>query len=381
MKYLIEMTPVSSYAFSGESSFLNPGEAKTRRSGYHVDSEYLPPQTTVLGTLRRCMLEWKGLLREDRQYTQSEKESMTQLIGEMPFRIGSPAFNLGAVRGISCLFLTRRTTDEQEQWLFHIPRNADQNEDAEAYHAMPWNRAKMQNNEIALEGYSVKKPQASAYVAVSHSRRDALPAGGVEAVFTAGLHTGSLIPQSNIFTVYQQSAVRKVEDDDQKAYRLHERVVFNRNEGRYAFAVVAELAPDTLPDDPRPLIVPMGARGSLFSVQATPLRQEEADSSPAFPQKECCIAALSPLALPADWRQKVAFAILNKQKIRQMVPVEAGSYTYRHDTTLRFFAAPGSVLYLAAEDAPAFVAELQQNNALYKAGFNHVIIMDGEELV
>lgn len=384
MKYLIEMTPIDSYAFSGESSFLNPGETKTRRSSYHVDSELLPPQTTVLGTLRRCLLEWNKLFRDDKQYSEHEKEEMKKLIGAQPFQIDSMKFELGAIKGISCLFLTQRTQDEEgrekEHWLFPIPKNAKQNEKAMQYKAMPWDRQKMEDNEISLKGYDVKEYLASGFVAVPFSRYDALPAAGVEAVFANGLKTSALIPQHDIFISYQQSAVRKVEDDKEKGYRLHERVVFNRNNGKFAFAVLAEIDEEKLMEGTWPLVVSMGARGSLFEVQATPVRQAAPEEKTALPQKECCIAVLSPLALPDDWRDKVAFAIISKQKIRQMVPIPNSSYAYQHDTTLRYFAAPGSVLYLKAEDAQAFLDEVHQNEYLYKAGFNHMIMMDGEEL-
>lgn len=384
MKYLIEMTPIDSYAFSGESSFLNPGEAKTRRSGYYVGSELLPPQTTVLGTLRRCLLEWGGLFRSDMQYTENEKQQMKRLIGEKPFRFGTPEFELGAIEGISCLFLTQRTHnengEEQEHWLFPIPKNTRQNKEATKYEPMPWDRRKMENNEVSLDGYDVKEYLASGFVAVPFGRSDVLPAAGVEAVFANGLKTGTLIPQHDIFISYQQSAVRKVDNDEEKGYRMHERVVFNRKKGRFAFAVLAELNEEKPEHIDRPLIVSMGARGSLFEVHATPVQQAAAEQSEVLPRNECCLAVLSPVALPDRWRDKIAFAIMSKQKIRQMVPVSNGSYAYRHDTTLRYFAAPGSVLYLKAENAKAFLQEIHQADYLYKAGFNHVIMMDGEEL-
>lgn len=375
------MTPLDSYAFSGESSLQNPGEPRTRRNSYHVHSEYLPPQTTVLGTLRRCLLEWGKLFREDKAYDRAAKEEMAKLIGAEPFRFTASEFNLGAIKGISCVFLTHTHDDGKKSWLFPVPRNTSQDEKILTYQPMSWDRDGFVRHQVSLNGFDVKKSLSEAYVSVPFSSEGELPAGGVEQFFANNLKTGNLVPSKNIFISSLQSAIRKVEDDVQKGYRIHERIMFKRENGQYAFAIVADIA-DGILSAPAPLIVSMGARGSLFRVQATVLKQVQGctnnKANRSFPEKGCCIAALSPLSLPANWRDMVSFAILNKRKIRQMMPCSTGADAYRHDETLRFFAAPGSVLYLPQEKAKAFLEQLEQNQNLYKAGFNHVMFLDEE---
>lgn len=368
MKYLIEFTPVGSFAFSGETSLTNPGEINSRRASYLADSEFLPPQTTILGTLRRAVLEWTGQFRADGKY--GESQEFTKDIGEKAFSLDDECFSLGKIKSISSVFITRHN-NEKTQYIFPAPRNAvlppDEN-DTHHFHPMAWDACKRANDEQAMPDYNVKKGWLDGFVALDASPEDI--ASNLSAFVARNILGAEIISQYNLFKKSPQTAVRQADQEDNKGFRIHHRVYFT---GKHdAFAVVADLE-DLAPD--KSLLVSMGARNSLFRVTATPL--PKADISISEAESSCCMAVLSPMKLPENWRSMVDFAILGRQKIRQMKR-KGNSFAYQHDSTLRFFASPGSVFYLKPDQRDHFISAITRQTALRNAGFNQYIMLNEE---
>lgn len=370
MKQLIRFTPVGSYAFSGDSSLSNKGEDEVRRASYIVDSEYLPPQTTVLGTLRRALLEWAGIFHGNAIYTPDEQANIDQLIGTKGFRFSNePVFDAGIIRSISCVFMTR-IKDGQSEWLFPVPQNVKLKESTCQF--MPWDADSSMNGMPGLNGYNVKDGLRNAFVVIPAP--ETISEAGVEALIQ-DIQGKSCVDASSIFHKEVQTAIRQAENDDDKGFRMHHRVYLP--DSSYAFAVIADLDDAMpLPDLSRKLLVSMGARNSLFRVEATPLGTSAGQIQAPADGQYGCIATLSPLLLPENWREQVAFAIVNRQKVRQMIRKAVPGIAYGHDDTLRYFAAPGSVLYIKPACVHAFCAALNAQTALRQAGFSHYIILN-----
>lgn len=363
MKYLIEFTPLGSFAFSGETSLTNPGEATSRRASYLADSEFMPPQTTVLGTLRRCVLEWAGLYHSDGKY--DDHQAMAEVIGESAFSLDDKQFSMGAIRSISGVFLTRHENDHIH-FLFPVPLNIVR--DTKVYQPMSWNAAMRDADEPALTGYNVKKGLQSGFVSIDASDPASM-VSDLSCFVETHIAGAPFIPHSDVFEKYAQTAIRQINNEDNKGFRIHHRVYFKKQQ--FSFAIIADL------QSVEPfgsLIVSMGARNSLFRVTPAKLTA----TAPVESTIGCCLSVLSPMMLPENWRDMVDFAILARQKVRQMKRRNNFDYTYRHDSTLRYFASPGSVFYLKPSRASEFIDAIQHQTALRQAGFSQYIILNKE---
>lgn len=364
MKYLIEFTPLGSFAFSGETSLTNPGETSSRRASYLADSEFMPPQTTMLGTLRRCVLEWAGLYHSDGKY--DDLQAMAEVIGEKAFSLDDKQFSMGAIRSISGVFLTRHENDHIH-FLFPVPLNIAR--DTKVYQPMSWNVDMRCADKPALTGYNVKDGLPSGFVSIDVSDPASM-ASDLTHFVEAHIAGAPFIPRSDVFEKNAQTAIRQINNEDNKGFRIHHRVYFKKQQ--FSFAIIADL------QNIKPvgsLIVSMGARNSLFRVTPTQLTA----AAPIESTIGCCLSVLSPMMLPKDWRDMVDFAILTRQKVRQMKRRNSFDYTYRHDPTLRYFASPGSVFYLKPNRATDFIEAIQHQTALRQAGFSQYIILSKEE--
>lgn len=105
-KYLIKLTPHSTFFFGGEKTF---GENNTN---YFVKSEYFPQQTTLLGMVRYQLLVQSGDAIFKNNKIQN-KDEVTSLIGEQSFTIGND-FNFGLIEKLSPVFIS----DKDNEFLF-----------------------------------------------------------------------------------------------------------------------------------------------------------------------------------------------------------------------------------------------------------------------
>lgn len=363
MKYLIEFTPLGSFAFSGETSLTNPGEASSRRASYLADSEFMPPQTTILGALRRCVLEWTGLYRSDGRY--DDLEALAEVIGKDAFSLDAKKFSMGAIHAISGVFLTHREND-QTHFMFPVPQNIARK--TQVYQPMSWNAEMRYADKPALTGYNVKAGLQSGFVSIDASD-PASAASDLTTFVEKHIDGAPFIPHSDVFEKYAQTAIRQINNEDNKGFRIHHRVYFKNQQ--FSFAIIADLQGI---EPLGSLIVSMGARNSLFRVTSTKLIA----TAPIESTSGCCLSVLSPMMLPENWRDMVDFAILARQKVRQMKRRNNSDFSYRHDSTLRFFASPGSVFYLKPDRVIDFIEAIQRQTALRQAGFSQYIILSKE---
>lgn len=106
MNYLIRMKPCEPYTFGTEQDFRFPGIDRMGKETYFVLSKDMPEQTTILGMLRYMILEEKGLLRSDFQYTEAEKKQIEYYIGSESFHFSSEnKQSFGLIHSVSPVFL------------------------------------------------------------------------------------------------------------------------------------------------------------------------------------------------------------------------------------------------------------------------------------
>lgn len=104
-KYLVKLTPLEPYFFSGENTFRIKGASPLESESYYISSLAIPAQPTVLGTLRYVLLEQNGLLNTDRVYPDRSKQN--ELIGEKPYMVDAES-RLGKFISASPLFIMDR---------------------------------------------------------------------------------------------------------------------------------------------------------------------------------------------------------------------------------------------------------------------------------
>lgn len=106
MNYLIKFRPLEPYAFGTDQGFVYPGENRTGKESYFVRSKDMPEQTTILGLMRYLILQHKGLLKTNFDYTKEEREAMKACIGPKSFSYTSKEKqDFGSITSISPLFL------------------------------------------------------------------------------------------------------------------------------------------------------------------------------------------------------------------------------------------------------------------------------------
>ncbi|MDF2922154.1 MAG: hypothetical protein K0R57_1068 [Paenibacillaceae bacterium] len=119
-RYLVTFKPLTPYFFGGMHSF-GYGE----RVNYLVKSVRYPQQTTLLGVIRRILIEQAlPALRADRRYSEDEKKTINHLIGNNGFTfISEPAepASYGIIKSISPLWLVK---EGQEARLW-VPKPLD----------------------------------------------------------------------------------------------------------------------------------------------------------------------------------------------------------------------------------------------------------------
>jgi len=100
----ISLHPLNNFFFGGESSFIEAGVDKSRRTSYVLHSKRFPQQTGALGLIRNQLLLQSGLLSDNTARIR-DKERAKILIGPHGFRLGAKEENYGVIRKLSPVFL------------------------------------------------------------------------------------------------------------------------------------------------------------------------------------------------------------------------------------------------------------------------------------
>jgi len=143
-KYLVKLTPHSTFFFGGESTF---GGKDGTGANYLVKSNYWPQQTGILGLIRHQLLIQNKLLTDNKI---NNKESAAQLIGEESFKVGN-TFKFGAIQSISPVYIA----SDKEDYLF--PANKQYQWDEQSKRFVHRHYEQKYDDNAYLAGYNAKE--------------------------------------------------------------------------------------------------------------------------------------------------------------------------------------------------------------------------------
>lgn len=121
MQYLITFKPYSTFFFGTFKSF---GE------GYYAESSRFPLQTTIVGCLRKTILNQKGWLDKDGKYPDFSlvNQEIHKYTGTVEtVSLDSSDLNLGVIQQISPVFLVRQDSGHlcPDDFLYPVPQDID----------------------------------------------------------------------------------------------------------------------------------------------------------------------------------------------------------------------------------------------------------------
>ncbi len=121
VRYLIKIDPLMPYFFGGEVTLKNNSaedKENTISASYFAQSETVPSQTTLFGTLRYVILEKAGLLtKSNSRQNDNDKEKTSRLIGEKSFEFTGKKQAFGKIQKISPLFLIKKNDGTETRYI------------------------------------------------------------------------------------------------------------------------------------------------------------------------------------------------------------------------------------------------------------------------
>lgn len=115
--FLIKLTPLEPYFFGSERTF-NFGDTKQfSKVKYFISSNEIPSQTTLLGMLRKIIIEVENLFNSEFNYNEDQKIKIDELIGKNSFNLDDLNLDFGIIKNIYPLFII----DEYQNYYIKTP--------------------------------------------------------------------------------------------------------------------------------------------------------------------------------------------------------------------------------------------------------------------
>mgnify|MGYP000970288492 FL=1 len=122
-RYLVTLKPVEAFFFGGERTFefYDENDKKELQNNI-IKSSMFPQQTSILGMLRKEILNIKKLIKEDWDYKDSDKERIKKYIGSESFNIDEKEQDFGIIKKISPVFLAQ-IHNGKYNFMMRIPKD------------------------------------------------------------------------------------------------------------------------------------------------------------------------------------------------------------------------------------------------------------------
>lgn len=254
--FRIELTPLDTFFFGGEKTF-----GINRNTDYLIRSERFPQQTSLLGMLRKTLLEQCGLLGPP-DWEISDRNAAAKLIGEKSFHLNDSdhEIDFGAIHALSPLFLMKKDI----RW-FPAPLDHDHTLGSVPGDALIANAGGRTRPIPILHGYDSKKGLQKKWIS----------------------EEGETVAEDTIFTESVRPGVWKnlkrngqngeSAAEEEGYFKEH----FLKFDGRWRFAFYAELDAEILKCDItghsiselQSMLVTLGKERSTFRLEATPEEQ------------------------------------------------------------------------------------------------------------
>lgn len=259
--YRIELTPVDTFFFGGEKTFGMGGN-----DNYLIRSERFPQQTTLLGMLRKTLLEQCGLLGAP-GWKITDKKKAGQLIGHKSFHLNGSdnSIGFGAVLRLSPVFLKKDGVR-----YFPCPLDHEFTFAAEEGQTLFTNAGDHRQLIPKLNGFNPKKGLPSAWLP-EKSKADAIPESEI---FKETIRPGVW---KNLKRPGDTSPDEGLEDEE-GYYKEH----FQKFNGKWKFIFFAELDEEILSvvgdksfeNGISSTLVTLGKEQSTFRLEAKPVEEE-----------------------------------------------------------------------------------------------------------
>lgn len=338
-QYLFEFEPIDSFSFSGETSaqtigvkhdpFFNSGSNDLRRQSFRVETDHTPPQTTVMGAIRRMLL------------------SQGAEVGTDSFDLANDDTQpMGIIENISPVFL-----------LGNYKSNESEDETTEVLCIPAPETVKHPENEAESIPFHPRAYSAKEYCPPSWI---VYPIDNLTSPFS------SFLSEESIFKTYEQTITHIGNNSKVNSYHLQCKCRMQNTTLKHAkFGVIVGLN-RKLEKNVEPMLLPLGSKDSRFCVTCEPtsIDLSKATLPNCYEQdrKYWCASLLSAAYLPEEWRETQSLEQA-KVTIRNMRCAKSDEkYQLKLIPQRLVFADKRSVFLFATEaDRNAFAEALERD--------------------
>jgi len=341
--YLFSFTPLDSFSFSGENSartkgivdpFLKGAHNAARRQSFRVETDAMPPQTTLMGAVRRVFFG-------------------TNIgIGSKSFNIADDApQDMGDISSISAVFLKGKNKNGEEVYCFPAP----------------FATMKFEKNQVV---YAPAQPDL--YHAKNGTTR------GFLVYRKNSLHQ---MPQwhdaDDFMKIYEQPVVHIGDNNQTDGYHLQCKCRFKSEPfSDLAFCIVVSLKKQ--PANPiKPMLIALGSRDGRFMAEAEQTRFSPTELSDILSwhgkQDFWCVSLLSAALLPKAWRETEGLKQAFVETRNMRCALSDAKFALQLIPEKMVFAEKGSVfLFDSAEHRSKFIQAVQADERSI-CGLNQIL--------
>ncbi len=335
-QYLFRFQPLDSFSFSGESSvrvqgvsdaFLKNDKHASRRQSFLVETDCMPPQTTIMGAVRRMLLGHAGIGSESFDLTWDGSKNMEDILAV------SPVFLVG----------------DDNAFLVPSPRMIEGGDGEPAY--------------------------------IPAVRKRFVPKEGTKAGFLQvkdGAVLDGFIPMDDLFKVYEQ-AVFHVPGKGRPAAGQGDYYIAQkcRLKNRYSFCAVVTLRKQ-LTSPLKEMLLPLGSRDSRFcvSVSETSFAFDALKLEPKGTlDGQYCLSLLSHSVLHDGWRETrgLTMAFCQPRPVRSAKTINQETFQLQLVAQKLILAEMGSVFIFESAQARDQFYQALTADPRRICGFNHAL--------
>lgn len=380
-RYLVTLKPVEAFFFGGERTFEFYDENhKEKLQNNIIKSSMFPQQTSILGMLRKEILNIKKLIKEDWNYKDSDKERIKKYIGSESFNIEKEEQDFGIIKKISPVFLAK-IDNEKYNFIMRVPKDHNKSSDKECKY-IPL--------KFSAVGYRCNFEQ-SVHIPSDYDGKE-----GISNDFV-NIETGEIIKSEDVFKVDDYIGIRLVDDkkitEKNSFFRL---VKYKLNcdcnkDIRFVFTVGID---ESLFDknekiDGYKSIVSLGGEGSYFYINFKKVDYDITEKI-KFLKYKCKNEFYKKIVLLSDayiskeiYKKYCEYSIAESIDFRNIgrndyKKIKGNYYKNFKKTECRYsFLEKGSVLFVKNDKVKEFMKDIYNKN-LKKIGYNYLYMEENK---
>jgi len=368
-QYLMTFTPVDTFTFSGETSVQTKGSKVNqaffsedryygRRQSFLVNTEMMPPQTTVMGAVRHFLLMDRG----------ATFKNGAGIIGSGSFNPAAPSEEMGEIESISCVCVTGK---DGNQRMLCIPAPNDN-----AYGAADKNLYQP----MGIDEYNPKEFYRHGFLQYKLFQENDVWTCSTEAYRWAGQDAFFAVSTRAAFAIPEMGKPERDEGNFHMQQRCQLRDVRLNHEkavlAEPAFCVVVALNKE-LDHASESRMMSLGGRGSMFAVKAEPcqidINSVSVHTGVEKERNDFRLSLTSPARLPKGWHEAkgLKHAFVSTRPVRSAV-TDADMKLKLIEQRLTF-ADTGSVFIFEHAESRETFRQMLSDSKLTVCGFNQTI--------